>query len=222
MLGVDDGDREDFEIGVQGAFRGGGVGVEEVDAGGGVEASAGDGHGEGLAGVVGVGVEALDPEGGGCENFGGSQAGGALAVCERSGREDGGSGVVVAGGGAGGAGGVEALEAFGAVLVAAEDGGGADGGSVSFSAGEEGLQKTDDFFGACHERRPRWTLTPWPPLPHALTPSRERGNRSRTDTDSHGLTWTDTDRTFFTGVAPGCRWLGFAASEIVTSAPGGG
>src|SRR6185436_9753218 len=214
MLGVDDGDREDFEIGVQGAFRGGGVGVEEVDAGGGVEASAGDGHGEGLAGVVGVGVEALDPEGGGCENFGGSQAGGALAVCERSGREDGGSGVVVAGGGAGGAGGVEALEAFGAVLVAAEDSGGADCRSLALAAGEKGLQKTEDALRAIH-RRPPWTSPPGP-LSHRTPFPRERGKLL---TDLHGLTRTDTDRSGFIGVAPGCRWRGFGASEIGTSAP---
>ena len=58
-----------------------------------------------------------------------------------AGGDDDGAGVVVVAGGSGDAGGVGALEALGAVLVAAEDSGGADGGSLSLAAGEEGLRE---------------------------------------------------------------------------------
>src|SRR5215210_555568 len=155
-LGIDDGRGVNGDVFVDGLALGEGAGdggFEELDADALVEASAGDGDGVGLVGAVGIGIEALDPEGGSGGNFGeGGDAGGAGAVKGggTGGHHDG-SGVVVVAGGSGDAGGVEALEALGAVGVAAEDSGGTDGGSVSFSAGEKGLEEGDDFFGGAHD-----------------------------------------------------------------------
>src|SRR5215210_6265280 len=231
-LGIDDGRGVNGDVFVDGLALGEGAGdggFEELDADALVEASAGDGDGVGLVGAVGIGIEALDPEGGSGGNFGeGGDAGGAGAVKGggTGGHHDG-SGVVVVAGGSGDAGGVEALEALGAVGVAAEDSGGADGGSVSFSAGEKGLEESDDFFGGAHGAAPPARgSNPW--LPEAnnrplkgATPPPARGRPSsslisgasdsaiRTNTDRHGRTRTGTD---ITGVAPGCRWPGSGAS----------
>ena len=85
-----------------------------------VEASAGDGDLVGLPGVVLGGIEGFDPEGSGGDGVGGADAGDAGAVeGGEAGIQEDGSGVVAVRGASGDAEGVGALEALGAVDVAA-------------------------------------------------------------------------------------------------------
>jgi hypothetical protein len=142
----------DFEIGVEGDFGGavnGEIGIQEVDLCGVIEASAGGGDLIGLPRVVLGWIEGFDPEGSGGDGVGGSDAGDAGAVeGGEAGIQEDGSGVVAVGGASCDAEGVGALEAFGAVDVAAEDSGGAGGGGVSGLAGEEGGQEGEEAVGS--------------------------------------------------------------------------
>ena len=69
-------------------------------------------------------------------------------------------------------------------------------GLASLALGEEGWQEVDGFFGGGHGR-----TSPPAPLPTRPPPAGEGGHGQRV-----------------TGVAPGCRWLGFAGAVRRTSA----